>query len=216
LQLPGKKGMDSALEDAIKLARERLVKLDIERQCHNCGVEFQDTGSGKVIFLDYLNRSHMISLPDLDVSLQDNSEDIPIKDKILILHYLAQAKGSPLTNKLVTIKELPDGRNYAPTFFKRAIKPILDNFQEEPEQLLTTAKMFGGVKAEYGDVAVTINAFSRVAITIALWRGDEEFPPEGTVMFDANIPDYLSTYDIIELCETIAWRLVRSYRQHQK
>lgn len=211
MQLPGKKGMESALEDAIKLARERLAKLDIERQCYNCGVELQDTDSGKSILIDFLNRSHTISLPDLDISLKDSNDSIPIKDKILILHYLAQAKGSPPTNKLVTIKELPDGRNYAPTFFKRAIKPILDNFQKDPQQLIETAKIFGGDKADYGDFAVTIHPFKMVAITIVLWQGDEEFPPEASMMFDSNIPDYLSTYDIIiELSETTAWRLVRN------
>jgi hypothetical protein len=202
--------MESALEDAIKLARERLAKLDIERQCYNCGVELQDTDSGKSIIIDFLNRSHTISLPDLDISLKDGNDSIPIKDKILILHYLAQAKGSPPTNKLVTIKELPDGRNYAPTFFKRAIKPILDNFQKDPQQLIETTKIFGGNKADYGDFAVTINPFKMVAITIVLWQGDEEFPPEASMMFDSNIPDYLSTYDIIELSETTAWRLVRN------
>ena len=68
----------------------------------------------------------------------------------------------------------------------------------------------GGHRADHGDVSVTVSAFPRVPVTLVLWRGDEEVAPNGNVLFDANIPDYLSTEDVTVLCETIIWRLVRS------
>jgi len=71
----------------------------------------------------------------------------------------------------------------------------------------------GGHKADYGDTAVTINAFSRVPITIILWRGDDELAPQGSMLFDATISDYLPTEDITVLCETITWRLIRDLRK---
>ena len=216
LQLPSKKGMESAYEEAIKLAREQLSRLDIEKQCQNCGARYQIKGSNRLVFIEYLNKPCVINLSNFEISQSDSNETIPIKSQILILHYLAQAKGTSPTNKLVSIKELPDGRNYSPTFSKRAINPIVNNFSNEPDRLIEAAEYFGGYKADYGDAAITINAFSRVPITIAIWQGDDEFSPTGNVMFDANISDYLSTYDIIELCENIAWSLVRSYRQSGK
>jgi hypothetical protein len=79
--------------------------------------------------------------------------------------------------------------------------------------LVEISQRLGGYKADYGDAAVTINAFSRVPITIVLWQGDEEFAPEGNIVFDANISDYLSTEDITVLCETITWRLIRHLRE---
>jgi hypothetical protein len=51
-------------------------------------------------------------------------------------------------------------------------------------------------------------------VTIVLWKGDEEFPPEGSVMFDANIQDYLTTEDVTVLSEVITWNLVR--KRYQK
>ena len=119
------------------------------------------------------------------------------------------SKGTPLTKKIISYKELPDGSNYFPTFSLRAIKPILDHFGREPERLVDTAAKLGGYKVDYGDIAVTISAFPRVPITFVLWKGDEEFPPEGNILFDSTISDYLSTEDINVLCETIAWRLVK-------
>jgi len=83
----------------------------------------------------------------------------------------------------------------------------LDNFSQKPNRLLDAAAKLGGHRAGYGDVAITINAFSRVPITLALWQGDDELAPEGNILFDSTISDYLSTEDITVLCETIAWRL---------
>ena len=74
--------------------------------------------------------------------------------------------------------------------------------------MASVAKL-GGRKAGYGDVSVTINAFPRVPVTIALWRGDDEFPPRGSVIFDSNISDYLSAEDIRDLCATIVWKLIK-------
>ena len=197
-------------ELAYKLACEQLAKIDdVKEQCLKSGARYQAIDSKKVIIVEYLNQSYQITLPDIEISLTDSEEKVPIRDKILILHYLTSAKGIPVANKLITYKELPEGVNYFPTFFKRAIKPLLDYFGKEPHRLLDTARVLGGHKADYGDAAVTINALSRVPITLVLWKGDEEFAPEGNIIFDSTISDYLSTDDINVLCETIAWRLVK-------
>jgi len=202
-------------ELAYKLACAQLANIDnIEQQCVKSDAQYQVIDSKRVITTEYLNRAYLISLPDIGISLMDSEETIPLRDKILILHYLSQAKGTPpLTNKIISYKELPEGSNYFPIFSKRAIKPILDHFSKEPERLVDVAAKLGGYKVDYGDVAVTINAFPRVPITFVLWKEDEEFPPEGNILFDSTIPDYLSTEDINILCEAIAWRLVKSYTQ---
>jgi hypothetical protein len=197
-------------EQAYQLAGEQLAKIDdIEQQCLKSGARYID--SKKVIILEYLNQSYQITLPGIEILLPD-SEEVPLKDKILLLHYLTQAKGTPLLNRVITYRELPEGTSYFPTFAKRAIKPLVDNFGDEPQQLLKVAEILGGRKADYGDVAVTINAFRRVPITLVLWRGDEEFPAAGNILFDSTISDYLTTEDINVLCESIAWRLVKLLR----
>ncbi len=203
-------------ELAYKLAGEQLAKFDnIEQQCLKSGAQYRVIDSQKIIILEYLNQSYQIAFPDIDISLIDSKEEVPIRDKILILHYLTRAKGTPVTNKLTTFRELPEGATYFPTFSKRAIKPLLDHFGREPERLIGAAEKLGGHKVDYGDVAVTINAFSYVPITLVLWRGDGEFPTEGSILFDNTVSDYLSTEDINVLCETISWKLVRYLRETQ-
>jgi len=211
LSSPNMKDYEYGYGLAYKLAGEQLAKIDnIKQHCLKSSARYETIDAKQVIVLEYLNRSYQVTLPDIEISLKDSEEAVPLKDKILILHYLTQSKGTPASSKIITYKELPEGANYFPTFYKRAIKPLVDHFGQEPHRLADTAEKLGGQKANYGDVAVTINAFRRVPITLVLWRGDEEFSPEGNILFDSTISDYLSTEDINVLCEIIVWRLVKS------
>lgn len=193
---------------AYKIARERLAAItDIEKQCRNSGARCLP--GEKSVILKYLDRDYRIKLPEGEVMFFTGAGDVPARDKILVLHYFLRAGGAPPAGNLITYKELQEGINYYPTFFKRAIEPIINNFKDAPEKLAETAAAFGGKRAEYGDAAVTIPAFPRVPLTIVLWRGDNEFPPGGNILFDSTISDYLPTEDVTILCEIIAWKLVR-------
>ncbi len=208
--LPDHRLYDDAYRLAYNIAVEKLAGIkDIEEQCHKSGTQYQVIDSQKAILVQYLNRPYLITIPDVKVSSVDSTEEVPIRDRILILHYFITAKGTSLANRAITFRELPEGSVYYPTFSKRTIKPLLDHFAKESSLLASTAEKVGGYKVDYGDTAVTINAFSRVPITIVLWQGDDELAPQGSVLFDATIPDYLPTEDITVLCETITWKLIR-------
>jgi len=194
-------------ELSYKLAREQLAKSsDIQEQCRKSGAEYVEPNE---IVINYLNQPYYITLPDVEISLQDSKVKVPLKDKILILHYFTEAKGTPATGKLITYKQLPGGVSYFPAFSRRAIAPLVNHFGKNPELLIKAAAKLGERGADYGDVSVNVNAFDHVPITLVLWRGDEEIASNGNILFDANISDYLSTEDITVLSETIIWKLVR-------
>jgi hypothetical protein len=208
LTIPERNVREYAHGLAYRLACEKLAGIaDIEQQCRRSGARY--LSAEKSVTIDHLNCSYKISVPHGEISLVNSEEAVPIRDKILILHYFTRAGGTPLTGRIITYKELHEGINYYPTFFKRAIDPIINHFRDKPQKLLEVAKIMGGGKADYGDIAVTIYGFPRVPVTIVLWSGDNEFAPDGNIMFDSTIPDYLPTEDITILCEIIAWRLVK-------
>ena len=214
LPLSDSKNYEYGYKLAYQFAGERLAKIgDIEQQCRQTGASLQVIDSKRVVVVKYLDRSYLITLSDVGISLMDSGEKVPLRDKVLILHYFTLAKGIPATDKLITYKELPEGFTYFSTFAKRAIKPLVDYFGSEPHRLLDAAAPLGGRRADYGDVAVTINAFSRVSIILMLWQGDAELAPEGNILFDTNISDYLPTEDITVLCEIIAWKMVKYLRR---
>ncbi len=129
------------------------------------------------------------------------------------MHYLVTASGAPLSGRPLSYKELPEGMAYYPTFAKRAVKPLLDNFAANAELLIAAAGKLGGKKTEGGDASFVINALPRVPVTVTLWWADGEFPAEGSLLFDSSITGYLPTEDITVLCEIMAWKLVKMSHQ---
>ena len=202
---------ESAANLAFQVAREKLLRVDdISELCRKSGARSIDTGVGKSIVVDYLNRPYRVSLPDAGISPVEGKDTIPIREKLLVLHYLLTAKGTPPAARLVSFQELPEGNIYYPTFLKRSVQPLVANFGADPGCLLPSTKALGGKKEVLGDVSVAINAFSRVPIKIVIWQSDAEFEARGNILFDAGVPDYLPAEDITVLCEIISWKIIKS------
>lgn len=198
---------ERGFELSYKFACEKLAKIsDIEEQCRKSGARYLEPHE---IVINYLNQPYHIMFPDGKILLENSGLEAPLRDKILILHYFTGAKGTPATGKLIAYKQLPGGISYFPAFSQRAIAPFVNHFGKSPELLIKAAAKLGGREADYGDVSVTVNAFDHVPITLVLWRGDEELAPNGNILFDANISDYLFTEDVTVLCETVIWKLVK-------
>jgi hypothetical protein len=206
---PARRGFDEAYQQAYQMASQRLKDTaDLHALCRRSGTTLADEAGKRVISLDYLGQPCHVILPDMEVSAAKGATLSP-RDELVILHYLNTADGSPLTNRLVTFKELPEGAVYYPTYVKRTIKPLLDKFADQPESFLSVAETLGGVKADTGDFSFQLKALPRVPLTVTLWLGDEELPPEGNILFDSSITGYLPTEDITVLCEILTWKLIK-------
>ena len=211
LTLPDQSNYEQAYGLSLKLAMEELAAIkDFESLSNKSGSIHQSEGSTQSIQLKYLNKTYRISLPDISVSQLNCENPVILADKILILHYLLRAKGTPLFNQWIAFQELKEGASYYPSFVKRSVKPLIDYFGRNPEKLIDVSGELGGIKNDIGDVSVTIPAFARLPVTYVIWRGDDEFPPNANILFDKSVLDYLPAEDVTVLCQTITWRLVKS------
>ena len=66
----------------------------------------------------------------------------------------------------------------------------------------------GGVKREEGDVCICFQAFPKIPVCLILWAGDDEFPPDGNVLFDASIARYLMAEDVAVLAGMVVYPLI--------
>ena len=192
------------LSDALRIALERFFTVDIAQQCQYSGA----LCSPEIITLSYLNEIYRIIIKSADVAFVDSKAPVPLRDKILILHYFTQAKGTPLTGKQIPCRDLPGGLVYYPTFIKRTIEPLSAFFGKTPALLEGVGKMLGSRPGELGDASMIIDAFAHVPINVILWQGDNELKPEVNLLFDANITDYLTSEDVTIVCENVTWKLI--------
>jgi hypothetical protein len=207
--LPRVRGYDQAYQEAYGHAvRQLREKTDLESLCRNSGAILSKySGKSASITLDYLGQTYQIQLADMEFTAK-SGELLTYRDKLIMLHYLNSAKHNPLGGKLINFKELPEGLVYYPTFIKRTIKPLIENFAPNPSRLLSVSQKLGGKISVMGDFSVELNALPYVPIVFIFWQGDEELPTEGNILFDNSISDYLPTEDITVLCEIIVWKLV--------
>lgn len=152
-----------------------------------------------------------ILYPDGTV-LQADGSPADVNVAILLLLYLLEATGRPMEGRWISFEQLPGGPGYLASFRGRVVAPMLKAFGPRPDRLLEVARELDGQPMTMGDVAVVIPALPRVPIAYVMWRGDDEFAPSVSVVFDASVEGYLDAEVLTALAERTTRRLVATDR----
>jgi hypothetical protein len=201
---------------AIALAAAELKQLNPKRLENRIKGEYFYEDGREGLLVPYFGQIRRVSWPELTVTPAAGDAQIPLTEQILILHYLRGCTG-PLSGHSIDFREVPDGGGfYWSAFVSRAKKPLLETFGHDLDLYLQVAQMLGGEPQNLGDAAARFLAFPLVPVTHVLWRGDEEFPPEASILFDATIAQHLSTEDIAALAGASVYRLMAAaYKMRQ-
>ena len=199
-------------KQALALGKKELSDKDLDQIAGYAGAKLHE-GEKSHICLDFLDNEVLISWPDLEFSYKENPEkEVSIQEKILLLHYLNGAwasKGPAITGEWISFQEVPDGKFYLDAFHRRAKDPLVRAFGEKPELLERLAKKaFQAVPADQGDVSVVVQALPLVPVELIIWAGDDEFPPEGNILFDRSIIEIISAEDMAWLSGMIVYPLM--------
>ena len=129
-----------------------------------------------------------------------NSCNIPAKEylAILILHYLVgslENKYAPC-GEWVSFKDIEGGEIYYPAYKEGVIAHLLKKYGRNPEGLLSVLERFSGNRVDASDTAIELVTFPDIRVRIIVWKADEEFPPEATVLFDKNLSKLYTMEDI--------------------
>ncbi len=194
---------------ALEIAKKELSSRNPLHYCRLSGaLSIKKEDGSTIIRLKFLNRMINISWPEL-LFYQDSNEEIPIKEKILILHYLNGYKGEDLTGELIAYQDIPSGGFYLDAFNRRVKCPMINTFDDQPDKLVFLAKqLFEANTSSIGDISVLIQALPKIPVTLVIWKGDEEFSSDGTILFDSSIKNILSAEDVVELTSMIVYPLI--------
>jgi hypothetical protein len=205
-------------KQALKLASEKLSDKNPELVASLSGAEIsRDKERGTRLVLNTLGQEVSITWPDFRFASEKAEAEIPIQQQILYLHYLYGAlssSGARAMGEWISFQEIPDGRFYMDAFQRRAKTPMVMSFGEKPELLLKVAtEMYGVAPFNQGDVSMVVRALPLVPVALILWKGDEEFPPEGNILFDRSIIRILSAEDVAWLSGMVVYPLIGRAKQ---
>lgn len=200
-------------KQALKLASDRLSDKNPEFVASLSGAVIgRDKGGRTRLVLNALNQEVSITWPDFNFGAEKAEAEIPIQEQVLYLHYLCGAwssSGPRARGEWISFQEIPDGRFYMDAFQRRAKNPMVMTFGEKPELFLKAAtELYGAVPFNQGDVSVVVRALPLVPISLILWKGDEEFSPEGNILFDKSIIGILSAEDIAWLSGMVVYPMI--------
>lgn len=196
--------------NAAELGRKALEGTNPERIAEQSGARHAVDARGEsVLNLVFLGRDISVTWPDMTFQETESHKEVPIQQQVILLHYLKGALGSRVAGEWIAYQEVPDGKFYLDAFQRRAVRPLVQVFGEKPELLSSIAgDLYGATPTEQGDVGVSIQALPKVPLVCILWKGDDEFPPDGTLLFDKGIVDIFSAEDIAWLSGMVVYPLI--------
>jgi len=199
---------------ARNLALKALAGADLDACCKKADIALErlSTGENK-ISIPFLTKTYDLIQGKDGFAFDERDHTVKLMDQVLLLHYLIEASGNPVADKWITFREVPSGPFYHTSFVKRAITPLVNCFGNEPDGLEKVATKMGKHIEAPGDVTLKVMALPRVPVVLSLWRGDDEFPPEGNVYFDASVSSYLPTEDIAYLAGSVVYTTIGLYKR---
>ena len=179
-------------EQALRLGLEIFQRKDPGRIAVKAGARYED----RRVFVPHLDRELVIDVKSQQFHIKETGEEAPIWLAILTLHYLNNADGRQPTGTLKHFREFKDGHFYEPAFNRRTKGILVSVFGNNPAAMIAAGERLKGRILDTGDAALKLDYFPYLPITCILWKGDEEFPPEASVLFDESADLYFSAEDM--------------------
>jgi hypothetical protein len=120
-------------------------------------------------------------------------EDLDKYSSSIVLHYLLNADGAPLSENWISYRELPGGLFYWQTI-PRVLAALIKKFGSDGEGFLKRALDIGGKKYAGFDFGSVIYPFKMFPVLFVLDEESDEFGANARVLFDSSAPHYLKTY----------------------
>ena len=197
---------------ALDKARRDLQQLDPYAVALRSGSRALRCATGQAIEVAYWGHDLEVAWATGEVHpLSGGPVSTPVQ--LIVLHYLVTADGTPLADRWLSFRELPDGRVYDAAFRKRACQPLARVFGQRPAALAAAGRRLGGEALSFGDVSFLFHVLPRVRVATILHTADVEFPAEANLLFDASTRHYLPIEDVAVLGGLVAGELIRASRE---
>ena len=196
------------------MAIKALERLDARRQAERLGATVVEAPvGGHALEMEWFGRPIRVTLPGGGVANVRGGDEVPIWERIVILHYVGSTAPVQAGKDPIGFNEVPSGSFYLDAFIRRAHKPLAGAFGKGPRLLFEAGEIIGAERSAYGDASVAVRVLPKVTITAVVFGADEEFGADAKILYEPSIVSYFVTEDVAVLGGFVAQRLVRALRQ---
>lgn len=181
------------LQKRINELRGKLCQADPEILSTFTGIPFNRLDSGGDFIFLFGQQKLKLNFPELELLNVDSKKQPNPLIQALVFYYFHTADGHPLSYRWIAFSELPNGLFYNQAFQGYTGHILYKTFHNHIDHFINRANNLGGVAEPFGDVAFRFQILPRLPLLVAVWLGDDDFPPSYKILFDASIPHYLPT-----------------------
>lgn len=174
--------------------RHRLQARHPSHLAEMTGAKYYSRGSDTGVFrLPVWGQEILLPYPELVATDTLSRKEAGMVVQALLLYYFMTADGTPESHKWISFSELPSGRFYTQAFQGYTGGELARYFKENRKAFELAAQQLAGEQEAVGDLAYRFNVFPHFSILVIYWQGDEDFPSNLQILFDASAPHYLPT-----------------------
>lgn len=163
--------------------------------------------------IPFWGQAYRLNFPEL-LARDEQGQVASPERQALLLMYLKRADGAGLEGKWLAYRELPGGLFYAQAFAGYAERRLASAFGGNLDVLGLAAHSLGGTRLSLGSAAFEFTPLPRVRLAAVYWLGDDDFPPNASILFDSAAPRYLSVDALAVLGSQLTSRLIRAKANH--
>lgn len=191
------------MEELVRQAIAPLAEANPRALAARAGASYDD---GK-FRLPFLNRQLAVAFPEGGVT-DDRGRDVPDQLRLIVLHYLLNAKGVAPADMWVAFRDLPGANRFGTPFPDLEI--LANLFGRDADGFGRACLAMGGMRMDRtGDVAFRFAILPKIIVACILYLADEEFPATLNLVFDARCHLHLSLDDIKALVDYLLIMLKR-------
>lgn len=131
----------------------------------------------------------------------------------LLLMYFKLADGTPVNGEWLAYRQVPGGMFYAQAFSGYAERRLARAFAGDLEAFSAAARRLGGERLSLGHAAFEFAVLPRVRLAAVYWLGDEDFPSNASILFDAAASHYLGVDALAVVGSQLTSRLIRAKQE---
>lgn len=200
--------MGNNYEIAYKEEWNKLKKLDPFDVSKRLDVKYCSNKNQFTII--FLNEELLIDFKTESIYSKMDGKRPLIGDSIIILNYLTYSKDYIAEiDKIVSLKEIPNGGAlFYPAFHKSSIVQLINTFGYDIKQFEKNASKIGSEEVNIGDKGYKFKVLPKINIYIAIWEGDDEIPPNATILFEPSIEKLVHIETVIGIGMRLANKVI--------
>ncbi len=171
-----------AQQEAIRQAVEKLKLIDLPTRCALLKLPAPENGK---IDLRAFGTDFELITGTFKLFIKATGKPAKETDRILILHLLLCELPLTFSEELITFRDFPGGAFYLEPFLSRTVRPLVKHYGNRIDELKKALTRFDFQPLELGDFSARIHAVGCLYVTLVYRLGDEEFPADAEIFFNA-------------------------------